>query len=528
MSAPANLEGLPWPPGDPGQLRDAAHRAAGLADRLDGFGSRLASGPDPGNWSGTARASFGAALVADGQAVGQGAGAFRTAAGALNQLATVVDHAQSVVRQEARKLHEARQEATAARAKAVRARAHANAAAAAASSNPLMTAPLGGMDPASQAAQQADGAAIVAESAATGAETHAADVQRRAMRAAQDAVAAVERADRSTGGELEGLAGGVGAPSPGAPGSASVVPGGGLGPLGQYLLADFATFWSGGKGGGFPYGSGAKGAFFMLGAAKWSRAAWASAAENGAGFLGRALSAGDPLALPTFNNGLLGRGATSLLGKAGAADAAGWLGDASKATPWFRGLGIAGGAVSTGLDGYQLVSKYGWNPVTGVQKGGADYVAQFGKTAFSASTTAFLVAPNPVTGGAVVVSGAVWLGAEGWKHREAIVHAAEWTGQQLAKPVVAAAHVQQDIAQGGVRVAGDLGQGAVSMTTQTVDGAGRVGSDLWHLRPGQALSDGVHTAGNVVSTGAHTVVKAGGDAIDTAGNVAHDAMPWNW
>lgn len=528
MSAPGNLEGLPWPPGDSGQLHAAAHQAAGLADRLDGVGSKLAA-TQTGNWSGVARASFGASLVADEQAVGLGVGSFRSAAGTLKQLATVVQHAQETVRQEARKLHEARHEAAVARAKANQARAAANSAAAAAASNPLMSSTLGAMDPASQAAQRANGDAIAAEGAAAGAEQHAADVQRHAEAAAHHAVLDVQKADRETAGKLDGLAGQLGAPSPGSPGSASILPPGGLGALGQYLRADFANFWSGGDGNNFPYGSGAKGALFMLGVGKWSASAWSSAAENGASLFGRAFSAGDPLAVPTFNNGMLGKGAVNLLNRLpGGESAAGWLGDASKATPVFRGLGVAGGLVSTGMDGYQLVHQYGWNPIAGVQKGGADYVSQFGKTAFSASTTAFLVAPNPVTGGAVVVSGAVWLGAEAYKHREEIVHAAEWTGQQLAKPVVAAAHVQTDLTQGTTRVLGDVGQGLGDATTRSVHGAGQVATDLWNLNPGQAASDGFDTAKDVASTGAHTIINAGGDALDTLGNAAHDAAPWNW
>jgi hypothetical protein len=70
------------------------------------------------------------------------------------------------------------------------------------------------------------------------------------------------------------------------------------------------------------------------------------------------------------------------------------------------------------------------NPVDAFQREGAGYVADVGRTAFSASSTAFLIAPNPVTGGAVLVSGAVWLGAEAWDHREEIVDAvtdaADW------------------------------------------------------------------------------------------------------
>ena len=77
---------------------------------------------------------------------------------------------------------------------------------------------------------------------------------------------------------------------------------------------------------------------------------------------------------------------------------------------FMRGLGIVGGVVSTGAGVANLVQQ--GNPVDAFQREGAGYVADVAETAFSASTTAFLIAPNPVTGALAVGSGLVWAGAE--------------------------------------------------------------------------------------------------------------------
>lgn len=52
------------------------------------------------------------------------------------------------------------------------------------------------------------------------------------------------------------------------------------------------------------------------------------------------------------------------------------------------------------------------NPLDAFEEHGAGYVADVARLGFSASTTAFLVAPNPITGGLVIVTGVVWAGAE--------------------------------------------------------------------------------------------------------------------
>ncbi len=75
-----------------------------------------------------------------------------------------------------------------------------------------------------------------------------------------------------------------------------------------------------------------------------------------------------------------------------------------------RGLGVVGGVYSTTTGVMNLIEQ--GNPIDAFEREGAGYVADVAETAFSASTTAFLIAPNPVTGAIAVTTGIVWAGAE--------------------------------------------------------------------------------------------------------------------
>lgn len=80
---------------------------------------------------------------------------------------------------------------------------------------------------------------------------------------------------------------------------------------------------------------------------------------------------------------------------------------------------------SVGLSAYSTVSDafVVWNhgnPIDAFEREGAGYVADVARLGFSASTTAFLIAPNPITGGVVIVTGVVWLGAEVVDHWDEI------------------------------------------------------------------------------------------------------------
>src|SRR5690349_1895058 len=68
MSRPADLEGLPWPDGEPGPLRAAAGRLRGLGSGLSGASGTL-GGATPSGWSGVAAGSYAATIAQAGDAV---------------------------------------------------------------------------------------------------------------------------------------------------------------------------------------------------------------------------------------------------------------------------------------------------------------------------------------------------------------------------------------------------------------------------------------------------------------------------
>ncbi len=93
-----------------------------------------------------------------------------------------------------------------------------------------------------------------------------------------------------------------------------------------------------------------------------------------------------------------------------------------------RTLGVVGGVANTAIGVHDLVQQ--GNPVEAFKREGAGYVADVAETAFSASTTAFLVAPNPITAGLAVGTGLVWAGAEVVDHWDEISDTASdaWDG----------------------------------------------------------------------------------------------------
>ena len=200
MSPPDDLQGLPWPEGEPGALRGAATRLRGVAGGFEGAGSTL-QGATASGWSGLAQTSYTGTLARAGDAVGHLQGSSDTAAATLTELAGVIDDAQDRVRRAADRLREARRAAAAARAAAEDARAEADGAHSAAL---LSTAPLtGGADPLMAAADAAESRALTAESAASSASGDDARVERWAHGEADAAVADVRRADASSASALE-------------------------------------------------------------------------------------------------------------------------------------------------------------------------------------------------------------------------------------------------------------------------------------------------------------------------------------
>ncbi|PSJ27018.1 PE-PGRS family protein [Streptosporangium nondiastaticum] len=99
-----------------------------------------------------------------------------------------------------------------------------------------------------------------------------------------------------------------------------------------------------------------------------------------------------------------------------------------------RGLGVVGGVYSTGYSAANLVAQ--GNPAKHFtdREHGAKYVADVAEVGFNASLTAATVAPNPVTLGAVAVTGAVYVGAKTVEHWDDIKDkggkALKWTGDK--------------------------------------------------------------------------------------------------
>jgi hypothetical protein len=153
--------------------------------------------------------------------------------------------------------------------------------------------------------------------------------------------------------------------------------------------------------------------------------------------------------IPTLNNGLLGRGAVRLIPRLAPV-----LGSPG-ATLAFRVVGAAGSGYAT-YRGVQNLIDQG-NPIDAFREDPGSYASDVAGTVFSASSTAFFIAPNPVTGTIMVVSGVVYLGTEIWDHWDEISD-----------------------------FAGD-----------TWDLAGDLASDGWDL-----ASDGLDVVGDVLSDGA--------------------------
>ena len=209
MSPPANLEGLPWPEGEPGPLRTAAARLRGLAGGFDGAGARLSGAVAPA-WSGVASSSYSGTLSRGQEAIGHLGTSLDSAAQAYGQLADVIEAAQDDVRHAAERLHDAREAARQARARAEEARSEADRAHTAATFSPMLAGG-GGLDPLAAEATAAEGRAQSAESDAGAAEAEAARVERWAHGEADRAVSRVERADAACAGTLDGtgLTGGL-------------------------------------------------------------------------------------------------------------------------------------------------------------------------------------------------------------------------------------------------------------------------------------------------------------------------------
>ncbi|MEN3535481.1 hypothetical protein AAH991_10255 [Microbispora sp. ZYX-F-249] len=99
------------------------------------------------------------------------------------------------------------------------------------------------------------------------------------------------------------------------------------------------------------------------------------------------------------------------------------LGTVARTAGAFRALGVVGGVVSTGYSAANVISQ--GDPVDAFKRNGAGYVADIAEVGFNASLTAAMICPNPVTIGATVITGAVYVGAKVVEHWDDIEAGAE-------------------------------------------------------------------------------------------------------
>ncbi len=198
--------------------------------------------------------------------------------------------------------------------------------------------------------------------------------------------------------------------------------------LRAFLFGDLGNYWAGGDG-SMPWGSSAA-ALLRAARARSSLSQWLTAVRLGerlpdaptsangafARLLGRMLPALERLRASTLISGLQAARGQSLLAR----------GQSLRSLParagLVRGLGVVAGAYST-VDGIAGLVEQG-NPIEAFQENPTEYAADVAGTAFSASSTAFLIGPEPGHRRATIVTGVAWVGLEAWNHREEIADVA--------------------------------------------------------------------------------------------------------
>jgi hypothetical protein len=117
MGAP-DVEGLPWPEGEPAALTAAAGTLRGLAGKVSAAGGPLATAAGIGGWSGGASVASSLLLSAQVQSVQGSAEVFGSTATALSGLATLLSAGRDRIRSRAREVRAAREAAEAAKHRA--------------------------------------------------------------------------------------------------------------------------------------------------------------------------------------------------------------------------------------------------------------------------------------------------------------------------------------------------------------------------------------------------------------------------
>ncbi len=196
------MAGLPWPEGDPADLKDAAAKARDVATAVRQAGQRLSkAAPSGDDWKGKAASSFVSAVTDDGRDLERAAGSFTSVAGALSKLATVLDDAQDDVKRWARKVKEAEEKARKAEERASDAADKLEAAQA--RTNPLLPLPAA-FDPLAPFTAPAESSAYQpAQAEATEAKGDLSAIRTKAKEEAGKAVEKVESADKDAAARIE-------------------------------------------------------------------------------------------------------------------------------------------------------------------------------------------------------------------------------------------------------------------------------------------------------------------------------------
>jgi hypothetical protein len=82
--------------------------------------------------------------------------------------------------------------------------------------------------------------------------------------------------------------------------------------------------------------------------------------------------------------------------------------------------------------------------------------------------TAAMIAPNPVTVGAVVATGVVYAGAEIWAHREEIAEFAQDAWESAGDAITATGDLLDDVAHDAAEVADRVVDGAADLAKDAV------------------------------------------------------------
>ena len=132
------------------------------------------------------------------------------------------------------------------------------------------------------------------------------------------------------------------------------------------------------------------------------------------------------------NAAALQRGVNAVPGASAGSTFRAGLGAAAKTAGFLRGAGVVGGVAATGFSLWNAIDKdhgQAW------KENKAKYIGDWAEVGFNASLTAAMIAPNPITIGAAVVTGVVYGGAkivENWPAiKGGAKKAANWAGKKV-------------------------------------------------------------------------------------------------